>query len=188
MPSHYGDYRTGIRETLAAQRRRASLTGRPLAPQERAAIAGGVLQPYVQQYAQDYMRGQELQQRQRQWEDVYDLRKKALKQEKEAAEIAGYAQLAQLGIAAGWLGNRYYQNYQAGRPTPAQPTTAEYAGALEPINYPRIESYGPYGAAQDPSMFTGEYDPLVEFGMHGPATSGTPGQVRRTAQWETWGY
>jgi hypothetical protein len=105
------DYRQKINYALDRTRQRESLTGRRSSPQERAAIVAGVLRPQAQAYSQDYMRGLELQESSRQWEQQYDLRRKALKQQKEADEIGGITEFAKLGLGAGML----YQDIQADR-------------------------------------------------------------------------
>jgi hypothetical protein len=109
------DYRQKVDYALQQTRQRESLTGRRSSPQERAAIVAGVLRPQAQAYSQDYMRGLALEESRRQWGMQYDLRKKALKQQKKADEISGIAEFAKLGLGAAAVGNQYYGNYQRGQ-------------------------------------------------------------------------
>jgi len=153
------DYRRRLQMALDAQRQRSAVTGRPLAPQEVGEINEAAIAPYAQQYGQNYLDAMRLQQQQKQWNKMYDLRRKALKQEEEAQKIAGYTEIAKLGLGAGMLAGRYY------KPRPAPATSTEPAAPPEARPLPPVD-YDPQEYGIPPSAIQPYEDPSLALSLH----------------------
>jgi len=104
--SLYRDYQSSLDEALRQVSQRERLAGKPLSPAERAAIIQGILMPYSSQYAS----GLEAEAARAQEQERLDMQKEQMKQQQEANEMAGYAQLGALGLA----GAQYYSSSSSG--------------------------------------------------------------------------
>jgi hypothetical protein len=92
------NYSTVLRQMLQRSRQQESLGGRALSPGERAAMIQGVLMPYTESYRTGMMAAREREEEAARYDEEQDLREQQLKQQEEAAEVAGYTQLAQIGV------------------------------------------------------------------------------------------
>jgi hypothetical protein len=101
-------YEYDMERALRLSRQRAALSGTTLASPETSRIISGTMAPHIQQYAQRVGRAQDREMRQRRWQQSHKLQKKRVKYEQDAAEMAGYAQFAQLGL----YGAHVYQQNQ----------------------------------------------------------------------------
>jgi hypothetical protein len=92
------NYSTILRQMLQKSRQQESLGGRALSPGERAAMIQGVLMPMSGAYGTGMMRAKEKDVEAKRYREEQKLQKDALRQQEEAAEIAGITQLAQIGL------------------------------------------------------------------------------------------
>lgn len=126
-------YRTGmheqygstLREALAARGQQAGLMGRSLSPDEIAAIARGVLTPYLDPYGSGLQEAYEMDVQQAQYEKDLALEKEALKQQEKAAETAAVGQAGSAAVAGGAL----YEKYYGTRGGETSAGSASYGGA-----------------------------------------------------------
>jgi len=118
--SLYRDYQSSLDEALRQVGMRERLAGKPLSLAERASIIQGILMPYSSQYAG----GLEAEAARAQEQERMDMQRDALKQQQEADKMAGYTQLASLGL----MGTQYYMR-TSGANTAATPAAGGGAGA-----------------------------------------------------------
>lgn len=108
------DYSTNLREALAMAGQRSTLAGRTMSPEQMAAIAQGVLTPYLGAYGTGMEQAYQADLEQAQAEKEYEMEQEALKQEEKAAETAAVGQAGSAAIAGGMLYEKYYAGGQAG--------------------------------------------------------------------------
>ncbi len=100
-----------IRRTLGQLQQQEALAGRPMNPSERASILKALYGNYADVYGRGYERAGERQEEEGRYEETFQLQKDQLQQQQEAAEMQGYAQMAQLGLAGT---NLYMQSGSGG--------------------------------------------------------------------------
>lgn len=122
------DYSTNLREALAMAGQRSTLAGRTMSPEQMAAIAQGVLTPYLGAYGTGMEQAYQADLEQAQAEKEYEMEQEALKQEEKAAETAAVGQFGSLALAGGHA----YGVHGGGAATGAGTTSAgsvAYGGA-----------------------------------------------------------
>ncbi|MHA2164167.1 MAG: hypothetical protein ACXABF_17280, partial [Candidatus Thorarchaeota archaeon] len=92
------NYSTILRQMLQRSRQQEGLGGRALSPGERAAMIQGILMPMSGAYGTGMMRAREKDVEAARFNKEQKLQKDVLRQQEEAAEIAGVTQLAHIGL------------------------------------------------------------------------------------------
>ena len=124
------DYYSALDEAMRRERQRSAITGRALSQEERASIISGTLAPYVSEYNRRLgVQGRLDLQQQR-----LNLYGREIKNQEEANKIAGYGQLAQLGLYSAPViqgyGNDFWTHYNNYRSRKMNPWIVDEQGYI----------------------------------------------------------